>query len=160
MYSGTIPTPRSPEAVFDLLANPECFAPLLPDYESMSVDDPTHFTVTIVIAVAQIHGKASLAMELREALQPSLVEYRGQAIVAGSQLNLELRFHISPTGSTTEVRWQGEFSLDGMLAFIAGSMIEPMGRKHFDRMAARLADSLNGIEPFSDVPPPGSETPF
>jgi len=151
MYSGTILTPRRPDEVFDLLANPERFAPLLPDYEGMSLEDPTHFTVRIVIAVAQIQGQAELAMELCEAVRPSRVEYRGQGIMAGSPLNLGLQFHIAPCGSMSEVNWQGEFSLDGQLAFIAGGLIEPMGRKHFDRMAQRLGANL-GAEPATEIP--------
>ena len=151
IYSGTILTPRNPDEVFDLLANPERFAPLLPDYESMSLEDPTHFKVRIAVAVSQIHGSANLAMELREAVRPCVVEYRGQGIIAGSQLTLELQFQIAPSVSMTEVNWQGEFSLDGMLAFMAGSLMEPMGRKHFDRMAERLGSNL-GAEPATEIP--------
>jgi len=151
IYSGTILTPRNPDEVFDLLADPERFAQLLPDYESLSLEDPTHFTVGIAVEVSQIHGNANLAMELREAVRPCVVEYRGQGIIAGSQLKLGLQFHIAPSGSITEVSWQGEFSLDGMLAFMAGSLIEPMGGKHFARMAERLGANL-GAEPATEIP--------
>lgn len=158
-YSGTFLTPRSADEVFDLLVNPERFAPLLPDFESMSPQDPTHFTVRIVIAVAQINGYTNLAMELREAVRPSLVEYCGQGIVAGSQLTLRLRFQVAPSDDMTEVYWQGEFSLDGMLAFMAGSLIEPMGRNNFDRMAERLSNSLRPVEsPADTAPEPDTES--
>ena len=157
-HSGSFLTSHSAEEVFDLLANPERFAPLLPDFESMSLEDPTHFTVTIGIAVAQINGHANLAMELREPVLPSFLEYHGQGLVAGSQLNLSLQFRLAPSGAMTEVSWQGEFSLDGMLALIAGSLIEPMGRKHFDLMAERLRISLRPDASPSDAPSgPGIE---
>ena len=60
-HSGKFLTPRTPEEVFALLAIPQRFAPLLPHYESMSIEDATHFTVRIEIAVGQIRGRASLA---------------------------------------------------------------------------------------------------
>lgn len=145
-HSGTFLTPRTPEEVFDLLANPEQFAPLLPDYESMAMEDPTHFSLRIVIAFGEMSGHANLAMELVEAEGPATVGYRGLGIVAGSPLNLMLRFRVSRTNDLTEVRWQGEFTLDGMLAFIAGSLIEPMGRKHFEMMAERLSERLNSVK--------------
>ena len=158
-HSGSFLTSRSTEEVFDLLANPERFAPLLPDFESMSLQDPTRFTVRIVIAVAQINGHANLAMELREAVPPSLVEYLGVGIVAGSQLNLRLRFHLAPSDDMTAVNWQGEFLLDGMLALMAGSLIEPMGRKHFDLMAERLRNSLRPVgSPADTAPEPDTES--
>lgn len=79
-HAGTFLTTRTADEVFDLLANPERFAPLLPDFESMAVQDTTHFTVRIVIAVGEINGHANLAMELREAVRPSTVRYAGQGV--------------------------------------------------------------------------------
>lgn len=153
-HSGTFLTPRTPEEVFDLLANPEQFAPLLPDYDSMAMEDPTHFSLRIVIAFGEMSGHAILAMELVEAEGPARVGYRGLGIVAGSPLNLTLRFRISPTNDLTEVSWQGEFTLDGMLAFIAGSLIEPMAHKHFEVMAKRLSERLNSLKLTAEVLPP------
>jgi carbon monoxide dehydrogenase subunit G len=156
-HSGTLLTPRTPEEVFNLLANPEQFAPMLPDFESMAMLDPTHFSLRIAIALGEMSGHANLAMELVEAERPARVRYRGQGIVAGSQLNLGLEFQIASSDGATEVRWQGEFSLDGGLAFVFGSLIEPMGRKHFERMAERLQEQLNPFEPTAGVPA-GPET--
>ena len=72
-------------------------------------------------------------------------------MVAGSQLRMSLQFRMAPAATSTEVSWQGEFSLDGGLAFLAGSLIEPMGRKHFDRMAERFRNALNPPEPTPDT---------
>lgn len=141
-YSGTFCTPRSPEDAFDLLADPQRFAPMLPFFESMAVQDATHFTLRIAIAVGQINGHANLAMELRDAVRPSHIEYRGQGIVAGSQLSLMLRFQVTGSPEPTQVSWRGELALDGMLALMAGHLLEPMGRKNFDLMAERLENGL------------------
>jgi uncharacterized protein len=151
-HSGTFATARSPEEVFDLLADPQRFAPLLPDFESMLAQDAAHFSVRITIAVAQINGHANLAMELREAVRPGRVEYRGQGIVAGSQLNLNLQFDITSSGEATAVNWRGEFSLDGMLAVMAGHLLAPMGRRNFELMAGRIQNGLR--ETSLDDPPP------
>lgn len=141
-HYGTFLTDRSADEVFDLLAKPDRFAPLLPDFESMSVQDETHFTVRIVIAIGEISGHADLAMELREAIRPCEVKYTGQGTVAGSQLDVTLRFRIASSGGTTGVTWEGEFSLDGMLALMAGGLIDSMGRKNFQRMAEHVQDAL------------------
>jgi len=151
-HSGTFVTARSAQEVFDLLADPQRFAPLLPDFESVLVQDATHFTLRITIAVAQVNGHANLAMELREAVRPSHVEYRGQGIVAGSQLNLNLQFDITSSDEATAVTWRGEFSLDGMLALMAGHLPEPMGRHNFELMAERIQNGLR--ETSLDDPPP------
>lgn len=151
-YSGTFLSSRNPEEVFDLLANPECFAPLLPDYDGMTMQDASHFTLRIAIALGEMSAHVNLAMELAGAERPTLVGYHGEGIVAGGQLRMSLQFRVAPSAGVTEVSWQGEFSLDGGLAFLAGSLIEPMGRKHFDRMAERLRDTLNPPAPAPDIP--------
>ncbi len=136
---------RDAAEVFDLLSDPQRFAPLLPDFESLLVEDATHFTVRIAIVVGQINGHANLAMELCEAARPSRVEYRGQGIVAGSQLNLNLQFDIAPSNYGSAVSWRGEFSLNGMLALMASHLLEPMGRRNFQRMAERIQNELREI---------------
>lgn len=153
-HSGTFVTTRSAEEVFDLLADPQRFAVLLPDFESMTIEDATHFTLRIAIMVGQIRGHANLAMELREVARPNRVHYSGQGMVAGSQLNFALQFDIAPTVQATEVNWQGEVSVDGMLALMAGGLIEPMGRRTFGLMAERLQNGLGeDAASSSDLPP-------
>ena len=156
-HSGTFCTPRSPEDVFDLLADPQRFAPLLPFFESMVVQNATHFTLRIAIAVGQINGHANLDMELRDTLRPTHIEYRGQGIVAGSQLSLMLRFQVVPSPEATQVSWRGELTLDGMLALMAGHVLEPMGRKNFDLMAERLENGLR--EKIADEPATAPSSP-
>jgi carbon monoxide dehydrogenase subunit G len=153
-HSGIVLTARAPDEVFDLLANPEQFAPLLPNFESMAMLDPNHFSLRISIAMGEMSGHANLEMMLVEAERPAVVGYRGQGIVAGSQLNLLLQFRISPTNASTQVNWRGDFSLDGGLAFMMAGLIETMGREHFERMADRLREQVNAIEPPPDVSPP------
>ncbi len=153
-HSGMFLASRSAEVVFDLLSDPQRFAPLLPDFESMLAEDATHFTVRIAIAVGQINGYANLAMELCEAALPSRVEYRGQGIVAGSQLNLNLQFDIAPSDNGAAVSWRGEFSLNGMLALMAGHLLEPMGRRNFQRMAERIQNELREIAAVDLSPAP------
>ena len=156
-HSGTFFTSRPPDEVFDLLANPELFAPLLPDYESMVMQDPTHFSLRIVIALGEMRGHATLAMERVDAERPALVSYRGQGVVAGSQLNLALEFRISHAEASTQVNWAGEFSLDGGLAFVMGSLLEPMGHQQFERMGERLREGLNPAVSADALPPPEAE---
>lgn len=143
-HSGTVLTSRSAEEVFDLVADPQRFAPLLPDFESLSVQDATHFTMRIVITLGQLSGHVNLAMELREAVRSERVEYWGNGIVAGSQLTFAMQFHIAPSETATQVSWQGEVSVEGMLALMAGGKIDELSRRNFDAMAERLRARLGG----------------
>ena len=141
-HSGAFSVRRSVEQVFDLLSNPERFAPLMPDFESMTMQDATHFTMRTVFAIGEIRGHANLAMELLQASRPERVGYSGSATIAGSSLRMAIDFQINRREDITDVTWQSEVTLDGPLALMAGTLVETMGRQNFDRMAERLQVSL------------------
>jgi len=146
----------STDSVYALLADPVRFAPLLPDYESMELHDPTHFTLRTVIAVGKMDGHANLQMEVSECNPLSSVRYRGEGVVAGSKIVFGIGFRLSAAGDMTKVLWEGEVSVGGMLAFLAGDLIETKGRADFERMAGRVRERLSGNmapDPYSENPP-------
>ena len=155
-HSGTFFTLRSAEDVFDFVADPERFARLLPDFESVSIQDASHFTMRISMSVGQVSGRSDLAMELWEAVRPARLEYRGRGIVAGSPLNFAMQFNIAPSEASSVVSWQGEVSVSGMLAFLAGGMIEPISRRNFESMVERLQNRLREEDTSAGNPPPDS----
>ena len=142
-HSGSFSVTRSPEEVFDLLSNPEWFAPVMPDFESMAIHDATHFTMRTAIAIGQIKGHATLAMELLRSSRPGRVEYRGSATIASSSLSLAIEFQIDPRDEMTDVSWRGEVTLDGRVPLMAGALAETIGRQNFGRMAENLQVSLH-----------------
>ena len=76
-FSGEFTTPRNPDEVFDFLSDPNKFGPLLPDFQSMTVQDATHFTVKVRVGVGNIRGTAEIKMELAEAVAPAARAVQG-----------------------------------------------------------------------------------
>ena len=152
IHSGTFLVPRQPDEVFDLLATPERFAPLLPDYESMTMQDATHFVLRTAVALGRVNGHANLAMELKQTKRPIFAQYAGEGVVAGSCLKFGVSFRLAAENEATRVDWQGEVTLQGMLAQIAGALLDTQGRHGFERMADRLQGELRSITP--DTQPP------
>ena len=142
-FSGEFTTPRSPEEVFDFLADPRQFAPLLPDYQSMSMQDATHFTVKVKVGVGNIRGSAEIKMELTDSLKPQRAQYKGQGTAVGSQVNVIAGFDLEPNGDATKVVWKGETSVFGKLASMAGGMLEPLGRKNIQKLIEGLQKALS-----------------
>jgi len=141
-FSGEFTTPRSPEEVFDFLSDPNKFVPLLPDFQSMRMQDPTHFTVKVKVGVGNIRGSAELRMELSEAVKPLRAQYKGQGTAVGSQVTVSAGFDLSPLPESTRVVWQGETSVFGKLASMAGGMLEPLGRKNIQKLIDGLQKAL------------------
>ena len=95
-FTGEFTSPRSADEVFDFLSDPNKFGPLLPDFESMTVQDATHFTVKVRVGVGNIRGTAEIKMELAEATRPRRALYKGHGTAVGSQITISAGFDLSP----------------------------------------------------------------
>ncbi len=157
-FSGEFTSPRTPNEVYDFLSDPSKFAPLLPDFESMSVQDSTHFTVKVRIGVGNIRGSAEIKMELAESSRPQRAVYKGQGTAVGSQIKISAGFDLSPIAEGTKIAWQGEAGVFGKLASMAGGMLEPLGKKNIQKLIDGLQGALTW-PPAQGVAPSPNDAP-
>ncbi len=141
-FSGEFEAKKTPEEVYDFLTDPNKFAPLLPDFQGMSVQDATHFTVKVNVGISYIKGVADIKMELAESDRPRRAQYKGQGSVAGGNVTMVAGFDLSPTGSGTKVAWQGEAQIFGRLTSVAGGLLEPLGKKQLQKLIDGLQAAL------------------
>ncbi len=141
-FSGEFQVKRTPEEVYDFLTDPSKFAPLLPDYQGMSVQDATHFTVKVNVGISYIKGTADVKMELAQAERPNRAQYKGQGSVAGGNVSLVAGFDLSPVEGGTKVVWQGEAQIFGRLTSVAGGLLEPLGKKQVQKLIDGLQAAL------------------
>jgi uncharacterized protein len=153
-FTGEFISPRSPDEVFEFLSNPNKFGPLLPEFESMTVQDATHFNVKVRVGVGSIRGTAEIKMELAEASRPLRALYKGQGTAVGSQITISAGFDLSPLPESTRVAWQGEANVFGKLASMAGGMLEPVGKKNIQRLIDGLQWALTvpAAQPVVEAP--------
>ncbi len=159
-FTGEFTSPRSPDEVFDFLSDPNKFGPLLPDFESMTVQDATHFTVKVRVGVGNIRGTAEIKMELAEATRPRRALYKGHGTAVGSQITISAGFDLSPLPESTQVAWQGEANVFGKLASMAGGMLEPVGKKNIQKLidGLRWALTMPAAQAVVEAPQPVAET--
>jgi carbon monoxide dehydrogenase subunit G len=142
-FGGEFEIKQSPEEVYDFLTDPQKFAPLLPDYQSMTQQDATHFTVKVNIGISYIKGAADMKMELTEADRPKRAQYKGHGSAAGGKVAVIARFDLTPAGGGTKVVWQGEAQVFGALASVAGGLLEPLGKKNVQKLIDGLQTALS-----------------
>ena len=142
-FSGEFEVKKTPDEVYDFLTDPNRFAPLLPDFQGLTVQDATHFTVKVNVGISYIKGAADVRMELAEARRPERAQYKGQGSVAGGNVTLVAGFDLSPAGAGARVRWQGEAQIFGRLASVAGGLLEPLGKKQVQKLIDGLQAALN-----------------
>ena len=141
-FGGEFEVKRTPEEVYDLLTDPKKFAPLLPDFQGMTQQDATHFTVKVNVGISYIKGAADMKMELTEAERPHRAQYKGQGSVAGGNAAMTAGFDLSPAGEGTKIAWQGEAQVFGRLASVAGGLLEPLGKKNVQKLIDGLQAAL------------------
>ena len=140
---GEFEVKRTPEDVYDFLTDPSKFAPLLPEFQSISMQDATHFAVKVNVGISYIKGAADVKMELTQADRPQRAQYKGQGSVAGGNVSFTAGFDLSAVGSGTKVAWQGEAQIFGRLASVAGGLLEPLGKKNVQKLIDGLQAALN-----------------
>ena len=141
-FGGEFEVKRKPEEVYDFLTDPKKFAPLLPDFQGMSAQDPTHFTVKVNVGISYIKGVAEVKMELTQADRPHRAQYKGNGRVSGGNVALTAGFDLTPAANGTKVAWQGEAQVFGGLASVAGGLLEPLGKKNVQKLIDGLQAAL------------------
>ena len=142
-FGGEFEVKKKRDDVYDFLTDPQKFGPLLPDFQGMSVQDPTHFTVKVNVGISYIKGTAEVKMHLAEAQRPQHAKYTGQGSVAGGTTNLVAAFDLSETANGgTKVAWSGEAQVFGRLTSIAGGLLEPLGKKNVQKLIDGIQAAL------------------
>ena len=141
--AGEFEVKRSPEEVYQFLVDPGKFAPLLPEFRGMAVQDATHFSVKVNVGISHIKGVAEVRMELAQGEHPRRAQYKGQGSVAGGSVAFTAGFDLSLVDSGgTKVAWQGEAQVFGRLASVAGGLLEPLGKKNVQKLINGLQAAL------------------
>jgi carbon monoxide dehydrogenase subunit G len=142
-FAGEFEVQRLPEEVFEFLTDPNRFAPLLPEFRGVTVQDAEHFTVQVNVGISHIKGIANVKLHLAESLRPSHAQYKGQGSVAGGNVSVVATFDLTPVEGGTKVAWQGEAQVFGRLTSVAGGVLEPLGRKQVQKLVDGLQAALH-----------------
>jgi len=142
-FGGEFRVSKKRTEVYDFLSDPKRFAPLLPDFESMTQLDERRSTVNLKVGISHIRGTASILLELAEAERPRHAVYQGKGSLAGSSVHLTAGFDLEDDGNGTHVIWKGEAQLFGRLISVAGGLLEPLARKNVQKLIDALQGALS-----------------
>jgi carbon monoxide dehydrogenase subunit G len=142
-FSGSFDVPHPPAAVYEFLADPNRFAPLLPDFESIEKTGEDLYTVRLRVGISHIHGTASVRLRLAEADPPLHAVYEGKGDVPGGTTALRAGFDLEPCANGTRVNWTGRALIAGRLPSLAGGLLEPLARKNLSRLIDGLKAALS-----------------
>lgn len=141
--TGDFTVQKSPEDVYRFLVDPNRFCPLLPDFQSMEILDPTNFLVRVKVGISHIRGTAAIKMTLVEQQNAKQAVYEGRGEVPGGSATLRAQFELEDVpGGHTKVIWSGESSVLGRVISLAGGLLEPLGKKNVQKLIDGLQKAL------------------
>ncbi|MCB1680037.1 MAG: molybdopterin-dependent oxidoreductase [Halioglobus sp.] len=131
------------QEAFDLLSDPQKFAPLLPTFHSMSMKDDKTATVKVKVGIGKIHGVAATELTLEEAQEPLRAEYVGRGKVMGGAYNMIAGFDLEEAGSDTLIKWRGETQMYGKILSLAGGSMRGYAESEINRLIGSLQLALS-----------------
>lgn len=127
--SGSHPLPGSPQQAWDLFNDPVRLAELLPGCETLEPIGPDKYKVAIKFAMAAFSGSYSGTVELSEKQPPESMRMKVEGKGGPGFMKGEGRLTFVPAGGTTEVRYEGDVQVGGLIAAVGQRMIEAAAKK-------------------------------
>lgn len=136
-FQGAFEVARKRQDVYDLLSDPERFAPLLPDFQSLEKVGE-EYIIKLKVGVSQIRGEATVRLRLLEQEPPTRAVYRGKGRVSAGSVQVDASFQLSEVSQGTQVDWKGQAQVFGMLKALAGGMLKPLAQKNIGKLIESL----------------------
>jgi carbon monoxide dehydrogenase subunit G len=145
---GTVLLPAGREQVWDLLTDPEKLAKCLPGCEKLEAAGLDRYKVAIKFALAAFSGKYSGSVELTEKKPPESLRMVLEGKGTPGFMRGEGRIQLSDKKGQTELRYEGEAQVGGLIAAVGQRMMDVAARRiiqqFFDAAAAQLRSSVPG----------------
>ena len=131
------------DEAFQLLSDPQKFAPLLPTFHSMAMKDEKTAQVKVKVGIGKIHGVASTELTLEEVEAPRRAAYVGRGSVMGGAYNMIAGFDLEDAGEETLIRWRGETQMFGKVLSLAGGSMRGYAESEINRLIGSLQLALS-----------------
>ncbi|HXZ10793.1 MAG TPA: SRPBCC domain-containing protein [Candidatus Sulfotelmatobacter sp.] len=131
------------EEVYAFLVDPNRFCPLLPEYQSIEIQDGKNFLVKLKVGISHIRGTAAVKLSLVEEEHPRRAAYEGKGDVPGGSATLRAGFSLEEiVDGQTRVNWSGQAIVVGRVTSLAGGMLQPLAKKNIQKLIDGLQKAL------------------
>lgn len=142
-FSGEFEVSPHPAEVFDLLSDPQKFAPLLPTFSSLEMVDADTALVKVSVGIGKIRGTASTHLTLKKKVAPTHATYVGTGKVMGGAYTMISSYDLEPRGKGTLVKWQGEVQLVGKILSLAGGGLSGYAEQQINAVINSLRQAMS-----------------
>ncbi len=142
--SGTHTFSATPEKVWAAINDPVILARALPGCDRLEPDGPDRFKAVVSFGLAAITGKYAGSVELADKNPPHSMVLRMEGKGIPGFVKGQGRMELNAKGKQTELRYEGEAQVGGMIAAVGQRMIEAAAKKivsqFFEKFAAEFSE--------------------
>ena len=120
------------EDVFRALVDPRLVADSIPLVRNVQVRDDDHWSAEVRVPLGGRGPRIRLQAELRERREPEHACLHAQGKSLGASVRLESTFDLAEQDGKTEMRYDAEVSLGGLLGRVPDSTLGPAARRAVD----------------------------
>jgi carbon monoxide dehydrogenase subunit G len=137
-----IAAPRA--RVWEALLNPDILRRVIPGCEKLEPTGDHRYNATFRSGVGQIKGTFSGEVEISDPDPENAYTLRSRMKAAVGFVEGSGRISLADADSDTLIQYSGEVKIGGLLASIAGRLIEAATKKNMDDMFANLNREVSG----------------
>lgn len=140
--SGSATLPAKREQVWELLNDPNRLAKCLPGAQRLDPDGPDRYKVAMKFGIAAISGNFQGSVELAEKEPLESLKMRVEGRGAPGFMKGEGTISLRAKGAETEVQYEGEAQVGGVIASVGQRMIEAAAKKIVGQFFSAAAEEL------------------
>jgi carbon monoxide dehydrogenase subunit G len=136
------------QRVWDVLNDPQRLARLLPGVESFEIEDDRHWraSVKIPLGMGSLNLKFSFEKTEERPIEYASLRAKGQGV--GAIVSLETRFHLTPEGERTSMRWEADVRVAGPIGSMGQRVFQPIVNQQvgnvLDALEAQVVAAAGG----------------
>ena len=141
---GTYTFQAPQERVWEVLNNPEYLQKALPGCEKLEETEPGKFDFYLKIGIAAVKGKYKGKMEIADPQPPNKVRLVGEGKGLPGYVKGEAVISLTTQGNETQVAYDGDVQVGGLLAGIGQRMIGGVAKMMLEHFFKNVEKVLQG----------------
>ena len=130
------------EKTYNSLCNPEFMVTTIPDAQSHRVIDENTFEAKARVGFSLVRGSVDMKFFLTDKREHSHAKLVGDGSGVGSKIHIESVFDLQPHNNGTQMTWNAEADLSGVVAGIGGSMLKSQSEKMVSQIFQNIKQKL------------------
>ncbi len=142
--SDTIQAPYT--AVWKFITSPELVGPCIPDVTASHATSATDLVATVKVGVGPVSGK----FEFTASIDPKpdekrvFIKIHGEGL--GTVVDQEASADLRDDGTTTQLDWIANATINGKLASIGGRMLEKQAEKIIQKFFVNMRTNIGALQ--------------